>query len=312
MIDLVVIIVNWNSKRVLQDCLRSIFASTPKCLYQVFVVDNGSTDGSVEMVRKFFPDVRVEQNITNVGFAKANNQILKRVTSTYALLLNADTIVNAGAFDIMISFLNSKPEAGAVGPALLNKDSTPQKTGTRFPDNWNLFVEALFLDRLFPKSKLFGSHKELYADFTVPREVDYVQGSCLMMRTSVVRGIGYLDESFFMYFEETDLCFRMKQAGWKIWFLPAASVVHFGGDETAHYDEWRIVHYHNSLFQFYSKHYSYQARVMLRCILFLRSVIRIVVWSSVAAVRPSLRNSALSTMKGYLKTLQLVYKEKIG
>jgi GT2 family glycosyltransferase len=311
MIDLVVVIVNWNSKNFLQECLRSIFASKSQYSYQVIVIDNGSTDGSVEMVKNLFPAVNIEKNTSNTGFARANNQILKHINSNYALLLNADTIVNQGAFDVMLDFLNSSPGYAVVGPAILNGDSTPQRTGARFPTNWSLLVEALFLDRLFPQLKLFGSHKELYIDFNVPREVDYVQGSCLMVKTSVLRDVGYLDERFFMYFEETDLCFRVKKAGWKIWFLPTASVIHFGGGETAHYDEWRIVHYHNSLFQFYSKHYSYRARVMLRCILFLRSVIRVVVWSSVTAVRPSLRHSALSAVKGYLKTLQLVYKEKI-
>lgn len=311
MIDLSVIIVNWNSKDFLRECLRSIIASQCRYSYQVFVVDNGSTDGSVEMVKKFFPMVMIEENASNVGFVKANNQIMKRVDSSYFLLLNPDTIVHPNAFDTMVAFLNNSPDAGAVGPAILNADSTPQRTGTKFPNNWNLFVEALLLDRLFPKTRLFGSHKELYIDFNVLREVDYVQGSCVMLRSSLLQSIGYLDERFFMYFEETDLCFRIKRAGWKIWFLPKASIIHFGGDATAHYDERRLIHYHNSLVQFYSKHYVRSARYVLRGILFMRSSIRIVVWWMVYLFRPSLRKAAFSTIKGYVKTLQLVYKERI-
>ncbi|MDE3058276.1 MAG: glycosyltransferase family 2 protein, partial [Bacteroidota bacterium] len=215
------------------------------------------------------------------------------------------------AFGTMVNFLNDTHDAAAVGPAILNGDSTPQRTGTKFPRNWNIFVEALFLDRLFPKSKLFGSHKELYIDSGVPRETDYVQGSCLMVRTSVLQNIGYFDERFFMYFEETDLCFRIKKAGWKIWFLPAASVIHFGGGETAHYDKWRLVHYHNSLFQFYEKHYSHGARTILRGIIVVRSVLRIAAWGMIYVFRSSYRQAARSAIKGYVKTFQLVYREKI-
>jgi hypothetical protein len=194
----------------------------------------------------------------------------------------------------------------AAGPAMVNADGTLQRTGVRFPGNWNILVEALFLDRLYPQSRLFGRHKELFEDPGKVRGVDYVQGACLMVRFKAIETVGGLDEQFFMYFEETDWCYRIKAAGGDVSYCPSATVVHFGGGEAGHYDEVRLLYYHKSLLRFYRKHYSMLRSIGVRTILALRSVLRTVVWSVVAAVKPARRRSALSSAKGYLKTIVML------
>ena len=308
MADLAIIIVAWNSKPFLGACLGSIIGSGSSHTRELVVVDNGSTDGSAELVRKVAPDVRLIINKRNEGFAAANNSALSLMKSRYALLLNPDTVVLPGALDAMVDYMDINGHIWALGPMMLNGDGSPQLTGVRFPTNWNIFAETLFLDRMFPRSEWLGAHRELYRDLTVPRRVDYVQGSCLLLRSAVLDRVGTLDEQFFMYFEETDWCYRVNDAGGEVWFYPTARVTHFGGGEIGHYDRRRLVEYHRSILRFYSKHYTAERTMGLRFILVLRAVIRLVLWSIVAAVRPSLRRAALSSAAGYLQSLSLILR----
>ena len=304
--DLTVIIVSYNCRDYLNQCLHSVADSRPGCSYKVIVVDNNSEDGTVAFVESNFPNVQLLCNKGNVGFARANNQALQKNESRYAMLLNPDTLVREGAFDAIVNFLDEHMDVWALGPAIFNGDGSPQRTGVRFPSNWNLLVESVFLDRLFPHSKVFGAHRELYKDYSKPRAVDFVQGSCLVVRKEVIAKIGLLDERFFMYFEETDWCYRIKQAGGKVMFLPFAEVVHFGGDMVGHFDERRLKHYHQSLLKFYRQNYSSLGLFWLKMILIVRSIIRVFAWCIVGIARPNLRQAALSSVKGYAKTFTLL------
>ncbi len=306
MLDLSVIIVTWNSLVHLRRCLESLNASHSGVSLEVLVVDNASSDGTVEFLQEHRHDVHVIANAENRGFAAANNQAFERAHGRYVLLLNPDTVVHEGALDALVHFMDASPDAAAAGPALCNEDGTPQYTGVRFPNNLNILFETLFLDRLFPRSRVFGRHKELYADHTVPRCVEYVQGACMIVRSDVVRQIGGLDEQFFLYFEEVDWCKRMALAGFKVYSCPSAIVTHLANEEIGHYDERRLVHYHRSLILFYRKHYSRTRLRSLRALLVLRSCIRLCVWFGVALGRPSLRATAVSSMKGYLRALALL------
>src|SRR5512135_1298153 len=183
MTDLAIIIVAWNSKPFLGACLGSIAGSGSTHTRELVVIDNASTDGSAELVRQVAPDARLIVNKRNEGFAAANNSALSLVKGRYALLLNPDTVVLPGALDAMVDYMDRNGHIWALGPMMLNADGSPQLTGVRFPTNWNIFVETVFLDRMFPRSEWFGAHRELYRDMTVPRRVDYVQGSCLLMRS---------------------------------------------------------------------------------------------------------------------------------
>ncbi len=306
MSDLSIIIVTWNSRRDLELCLPSIRSGCVTHSCEVILIDNASRDDSVSYARQVLPDVKVIANTENAGFARANNQGFRIATGRYVCLLNPDTVVHAGALDTLITWMDAKgDETWACGPGLANGDGTPQRTGVRFPSLWNLFVEALFLDRLFPRSLIFGAHRQLYAQGTGPREVDFVQGSCLMIRGSAVRSVGGLDEEFFMYFEETDWCKRCAGRGGRIFLVPTACVTHFGGGTVGHYDERRLVFYHESLFRYFRKHHHRPERVIVRGLIVGRSVIRLCVWGAVWLARPALRRSAGSAVIGYVRVIGL-------
>jgi GT2 family glycosyltransferase len=307
MTDLTVIIVTWNCKNYIEECLSSLFSNPVNCRMEVVVVDNHSSDGTVEMIRSGYPHVNIIANMENNGFAAANNQAIRKTQSRYILLLNPDTIVHGRAIDQMVAYMDAHSETGGLGPAIVNGDGSPQRTGITFPNAWNLFVEAVFLDRAFPTSRIFGRHKGLFNDFTFPFEVDYVQGSCLLLRRSVIDTVGMLDESYFMYFEETDLCFRIKRSGHKIVIIPDATITHFGGGEEGHFTERRLLHYHRSLLLFFKKNRSAVSGVAVRFTLIVRSVIRLAAWILLYCFRPSIRGTAASVISGYRKTFGIIF-----
>jgi N-acetylglucosaminyl-diphospho-decaprenol L-rhamnosyltransferase len=305
--DVTVVIVTWNCRAYAEQCLRSLMADQSVHPLRTIVIDNRSGDGTVELIRSRFPEVTVVANDGNVGFAAANNQAMLSTEGAYILLLNPDTKASPRAVDAMADFLDADDSLWAVGPTIANADGTLQRSGVRFPGNWTILCETLFLDRLFPHSRLFGSHTERYMDPSIPRAVDYVQGSCLMVRREGIRHIGMLDEEFFMYFEETDWCFRMKRAGGNVYYVPTDPVVHFGGGEFGHYDERRLVHYHESLLRFYRKHYHILNGLILRAILLVRSAIRLAVWGAVWLMVHHRRTAALSSIKGYLRVMGILW-----
>ncbi len=306
MADATVIIVSWNSRDDLRNCLRSLQESSQPTSMKVVVVDNASSDGSAGMVEQEFPAVRVRRSGSNLGFAAANNVAMRESDTRYVILLNPDTEVLGPGLRPLVDFMDRNANVWAAGPALLNSDRTPQRSGVRFPSVWNIVVETLFLDRVFPRWKIFGQHRELYAAKGVARRVDYVQGSCLIVRREpVFTAVGLIDEEFFMYFEETDWCFRMQRAGGEVWVCPDARVVHHGGGTVGHYDERRILHYHKSLFRFIKKNSGDGKAMLVRCVILLRSLVRLVVWGVVAIVRPTLRSAAFSALRGYGGVLRL-------
>jgi len=309
--DLSIILVSWNSRKDLEACLPSIAQGAALHSYEVIVVDNGSTDGTLEYVRAALPESVCQSNAANLGFAAANNQGIALSHGRYCLLLNPDTVLHAQACDRLVQFMDLNPGVSACGPALLNGDGSPQRTGVRFPSLWNLFVEAFFIDRLLPHSRLFGRHRELYENPDLPRPVDYAQGSCLLVRREIIGSVGVLDESFFMYFEETDWCKRMKKAGGEVWYVPAARVVHFGGGAFGHYDEKRLVAYHRSLLHFFDKHHPGWQRIPLRGILAVRSLVRLGVWGVLSLLtRRERQGRSRSALRGYAKTLALLLQRE--
>lgn len=289
------------------DCLASIYRHQVSCSFEIIVVDNNSSDGSVMAVQNTYPAVKIIQNKNNVGFAAANNLAIKNSQSRYIFLLNPDTLIHENTLDCMLEFINNHNSVGAVGPKIINADGSIQYTGMRFPNIRNMIYETLFLDRIFSHSKIFGNHKMLYEDFNTPFPVDYTQGSALMIRRSVLDGSGLLDERYFMYFEETDLCFFIKKLGYEVFYFPGARATHFGGEERGHFSERRLLHYHKSLFQFYRKNYLSKNLLLLRIVIFIRSSIRIFLWSGILLFKPSSAKNTFSILKGYLKTLRLIF-----
>lgn len=222
-----VVIVNWNTADMLLDCLHSIAAQT-RVAHDVWVVDNGSHDGSCDRVRAAFPHVHLIANSDNRGFAAANNQALRLVQGDYVLLLNSDTVVLNGALDAMVAFLHARPEIGAVGPRLLNADGSLQPSAHRFYSTWGSLIENQLVSRLIPWRFAHTPWLNLF-DHSVARPVDWVCGAALMLRRQTLQRVGLLDEAFFMYAEEIDWQMRMRAADIPVWFIPHARIIHLGG-----------------------------------------------------------------------------------
>lgn len=267
MVDLSVSIVNYNTKEFLRKCLKSIYENTHKISFEAFVVDNNSKDGSTKMVKKEFPQVNLIENEMNVGFAKANNQAIKKSSSRYILLLNSDTIILPNSLDMMKSFMDHHPQTGALGCKLLNPDMTLQPSCREFPSFMTLLFESTFLDQLFPSNKTIGRYKLSSWNHNETREVDQPMGACLMVRKKTVEEIGLLDEGFYMFFEEVDWCYRIKKRDWKIYFLPKAKVIHYGGRSVGKINFKMFFSWHKSRYRFFKKRYLKVSPFVLKTIL---------------------------------------------
>jgi len=229
MMDLSIVIVNWNTGYCLRNCLESIYKQTNRVDFEILVVDNCSIDGSPEMVKKFFPKVLLIRNRENLGFAKANNQAIRASTGRYVLLLNPDTVVLDKALVRMVSFLDEHPDIGALGCKILTEGGQIDfRGGRRFPSLWSEFCIHSGLASLFPTAKPFGQYLMSYWDHEDSREVDLITGACMMVRREVIRQVGLLDEDLFMYAEDVEWCYRIKKAGWKIFYYADAAIVHLG------------------------------------------------------------------------------------
>jgi len=227
MVDLTVSIVSWNVKKLLEECLESIFKHTKGITYEVFVSDNDSTDGTIEMVRARFPEVKLIDNGVNLGFPKANNKVIKVSKGRYVILLNPDTVVTPGSFATLVKFMDDHPEAGAVGPLLEYPDGSFQPSCRAFPTLETEFYRMLFFDQLFPKSRIFGKYMMSYwYPHNDVREVDQPMGAALLVRKEVIDRVGMMDENIFFLFDEVDWCKRIKDAGWTIFFTPEAKIIH--------------------------------------------------------------------------------------
>ncbi len=255
MLDLSVAIVNTNTKELAANCLDSLYKNTRRIGFEVFVVDNNSRDGSREMLEKRFPQVKLISNKENRGFSGATNQALKQAEGRYSLLLNPDTLILEGSIDKMVQFMDEHPEAGALGCKLLNPDGTLQPSCKSFPSFLNLFFEALFLDKLFPRSRVFGGYYMSYWNHDDLREVDQPMGSCLMVRKEVIAKVGLIDEQFFCFFDEVDWCYRMKKEGYRIFFTPQAEIIHYRGQTFKRMPLRAFWYWHRSLLRYYRKHF---------------------------------------------------------
>ncbi|MBX9722221.1 MAG: glycosyltransferase family 2 protein, partial [Candidatus Obscuribacterales bacterium] len=251
-----VITVSWNVSKLLDVSLQTLKRDIEGIDAEVFVIDNASADDSVEMVRREHPWVKLIANDSNLGFAKANNQAIKLATGEYVLLLNPDTEVIPGAIPKLIQFLEEHPKAAVVAPQLINSDGSIQRSCREFPTFLGMVYELLGLSKMFPNNKTFGSYKMLDFEHDVLREVDQPEGACLLMRRSILDEVGTLDEGYFMLFEEVDWCYRVKEAGWQIWFDPSAKVVHHFGQSIKQVKVRMIVSSHKGLYRFWSKHYA--------------------------------------------------------
>lgn len=228
--DITVCIVNWNTKELLRECLKSVFELTGGVSFEVIVVDNASTDGSASMVRRSFPGCRLIECESNVGFVMANNLGLRGANGKYFLYLNPDTKLVTNALYDMYGFLEENTAFGAAGCRLVGPDGEIQYTcAAAFPTPFNELCHLFFLNRIFPGSRLLSSRELGYWDHKDSRPVECVSGACMMVKTSVLKLLNGFDEKIFMYAEDTDLCYRIRKAGFGIYYLASSAVIHYEG-----------------------------------------------------------------------------------
>ncbi len=254
--DVSIIIVNYNVREFLRQSLLSLRQALAALSAEVFVVDNASSDGSVDMVRQEFPEVRLITNRENVGFAAANNQALRQAHGRLVVLLNPDTVVQEDTFVAIRDFMNTHPDTGMVGCKVLNPDGTLQLACRRsFPTPWVAFTRLSGLSRLFPKSRWFGRYNLTYLPEDETAEVEAISGSFMAVRREAFAQVGMLDEAFFLYGEDLDWCFRMRQSGWKIHYFPGTQIVHFKGESAKQsgFDNLRL--FYQAMGLFVRKHF---------------------------------------------------------
>ncbi len=262
MCDVSVVMVNYNTLGLLRDSLGSLYRKHPNVSFEVWVVDNGSGDGSGQMVRERFPQVNLIQNRTNLGFAKAANKAIRKSRGEYVLLLNPDTSVLPNAIEELVKFMDGHPEAGAAGAKLLYPDGTLQPTCRAFPRYSLLFFgrESL-LTKLFPENRFSRRYLLRDLDYSRIQEVDFVAGAAMIVRRGILDEVGLFDEDFFLFAEDTDLCYRIKKKGWKVYFVPQALIVHHLGASMKREKGKAIVQHNKSFYRFLCKHYSPSALV---------------------------------------------------
>jgi GT2 family glycosyltransferase len=252
-----IVIVNYNTERLLKDCLRSIYIGANGTPFDIWVVDNHSRDNSVPMVRAQFPNVRVIENRENVGFSRANNLVLAQSQADYVLLLNPDTLVIGDAIERVVKFMNEHPQVGIAGCKVLNRDGTLQLACRRsVPTPRVAFYRLTGLSRLFPNNKTLAKYNLTYESPDRTQEVDAVSGAFLMIRRQAVEDIGLLDERFFMYGEELDWCVRAKRAGWTVMYYPAAEIIHYKGESTKYNSRKAAVEFYRAMYLFHKKHFA--------------------------------------------------------
>ena len=264
--DISIVIVNWNTKKMLLDCLASIYETVKNISMEIWLVDNASSDGSVDAVRRKYPSVNIIQNQNNLGFAAANNQAFPKIRGRYALLLNTDTVLTEGAVETIFNFMEHQTDVGMACGQLLNQDGSKQNSFANFPSLAALIFGEALLQLLLPK-KYPSKRKTNFR----PMEVDSCIGACMMVRGEAMETVGWLDESFFFFFEETDWAHRMKQAGWKVCLVPSAQIFHLQGQSVGHNIRSRLLFY-RSRYVYFKKYYR-DIYGFIRVIIFVRLLV---------------------------------------
>ena len=277
-LPLSIVIVSWNTRKLLAACLRSVLGEMHRCPMvgdvanaEVIVIDNASTDGTADMLRQHFPQVKLIANAHNPGFASANNQGLRDCVGQQVLLLNPDTELLPGTLETLFEFLQTHPEAGMVAPRILNPDRTLQESAYPLPtlsrEVWRMF----HLDKLRP----MGIYSMRLWDTDQPREVESALGACLLVRRAVLLQIGLLDEDYFVYSEEIDWCHRARLADWQIWWVPQAAIIHHGGQSTGQVKTEMFLQLYRGKVIYFRKHHGTPVTRMYKSMLLGATVARL-------------------------------------
>jgi len=306
MIDFSVIIVSWNAKHYLIPCLDSLFDTVKNHSFEVFVVDNASTDGSPEAVEERFPSVEVIRNTQNLGFAKANNIALKQCVGRYLFLINSDVKILEGCMAEMIQFMDHHSEAGLTGPKILNPDGSLQPHCRYAPSRWNTFCETVGLHRLGKRWPVFSGQFMLHFRHDTVRDVEVLSGCFWVARKTAYDQVGGLDETFFFYGEDIDWCCRYRKMRWNVLFNPKAQAIHYGGGSSENSPIRFYLEMQRADLQYWLKHYGRFGRFYYAFMILLRQGIRMMVELTRFLLKPSRRKAAELKLKRAWTTIRYV------
>ena len=275
MLDVSILIVNWNGKDLLTRCIQAVQETVKQVSYEIIVIDNNSSDGSQAMLRADYPDVVLIENADNTGFAHANNQGMEIAQGRYMLLLNSDAFVEDNTIDSMVAFMDAHLEAGMSGCKLLYEDRRLQPSAYSFPTLATELYFALQLNALFPKSREFGKFAMTWWDFNDVREVDAIMGAFMLVRREAVAQVGMMDTGYFMYSEEIDWCYRFRQQGWRILYNPDVVAVHLWGGSSQRVRQEMLIQLYRSKVRFFRKHYGPLSATLLKGIIGFGALLRV-------------------------------------
>jgi len=305
-IDVSIVVVNWNTVSHLRNCLESIFSEMQSLSFEVIVVDNGSEDDSVNMVGGEFAQVKLIENRDNNGYAAGCNQGIEAAAGRYVLLLNSDIVICDNAIEKAVAYADRNSDASIVGCQVREDSDKVRMTSFRFPSLFFVVCRVAHLDRLLPQNRIFGGERMLWWDRTTEREVDVISGMFMLVRREAIRDVGVMDEDYFLYYEETDWCYRFAKRGWKLLFWPGTYVlhVHAGGQSVKRGGpHWKYaVQFCKSQLLFFRKHRGVLCYAVVRALICMDAVARMVVFgagSMLRSLRPGKRGPTWSQAAVY-------------
>lgn len=274
---------------------------------EIYIVDNNSEDASVEIIKNEFPQVKLIENSTNIGFARANNQAIRQANGRYILTLNPDTLFLDDSLKRMMDFIDNHPEIGMIGPKLLNSDKKTIQywCARKLPNPFDVFFEYTKLHKLFPHNRLFGRHLMSYWDHNDSRTVECISGACMLIRKEVLEKVGLFDENYPLYTEDTDLCHRINLTSWKIFYLAEAKLVHIGGQSTSKMRGPSTIKSVQSTYRYFLKYYNIPSVIILWLLILSASIAKILAWSFLFLIVKD-RKTAFNQIKTYMKICTLV------
>jgi len=293
-VDLSVIIVNYNVRHFLEQCLLSVRRASQRLNIEVLVVDNNSVDGSVELVQERFPEVTLIANKQNTGFSRANNQAIRVAKGRYVLLLNPDTVVQEDTFEKTVAFMDTNPKAGALGVRMLNgKGEFLPESKRSLPTPWVAFYKIFGLARMFPKSHRFGRYHLTYLSEEETNEVEVLSGAFMLMRKTVLDQVGLLDEDYFMYGEDIDLSYRITKGGYKNFYFADTNIIHYKGESTKKGSLNYVLVFYNAMLIFARKHFSRNRQRVFMLLIHMAIYLR----ASMAIGRRVVEKAAVPTLE---------------
>ncbi len=277
-IDVSVIIINYNTRELLRESLRSVVNCT--LTKEIIVVDNASTDGSVDMVREEFPEVKLIVNTKNERFAKPNNMAMKIAKGRYYFLLNSDATISPDTLDLLIKYMEIHSDVGVCAPQLIYPDGSIQPSCRGFITLWTHFCDMLILDRIFPKSKIFAKSEMTYFDHRSIKNIDHVMAAAILIRREAIMGSGMFDENLSINYNDLDLSYRIRQKGWEIVFYPEAQVIHHHSKTTKMMNTQfeLFLELYSNVFYYFKKHYGKYSVVLYKLFMIIGFSLRTIFW----------------------------------